>query len=269
MVALTNINSEPTLTQYLVKNKMITLDVVDVGARDGFAEYWGYYKDALRIVGFDPDKKEAEKLGGQGIAHALSGDGKPRVFYMIRYPASSGFYPPNIDFTNRLRNRDFLNIMNTAEIDTVTMDSLDLRPDFIKLDAEGSELEILQGGMQTIKHALGIRVEVAFVELFKDQPLFREVDAFLASQGFTLYDLTTFRLERLLPNQVGMSHGDTGQVIVGQALYFRDIYKDLDKYDEQTILKLASLFEVFNLTDCAFEILNSPKTEKYLGFIGE
>jgi len=267
MVALTNIKDKPLLTQYLVANKLIQLDVVDIGARDGFAPYWLNYGDCLNIVGFDPDNQQEKLSRGRCQAKALSDDGKERVFYVIRYPGSSGFYPPNIDFTNRLRNRDYLNITNTIQMETVTLDSLNLKADFIKLDTEGSELEILKGGIETLENVLGVSIEVAFTELFSGQPRFRDVDAFLESHGFTLYDLETARLERANPDKPGMSNGKIGQVIQGQVLYFRDIYKDLENYNEKKILKMASLFEVFNLSDCAFEVLNNPMTEKYLGFI--
>lgn len=266
---LKNVNENPKLTQYLVANKLIHLNVVDIGARGGFADYWDYYRGCLDIIGFDPDSQQEKLSCGKCRARALSGDGKERIFYVIRYPGSSGFYPPNIDFTNRLRNRDYLNIIGTAEIRTITLDSLNLTPDFIKLDTEGSELEILEGGLETLRGTLGISIEMAFTELFKGQPLFREVDAFLAAQGFTLYDLETYRLDRVHPNKTGMSNGDEGQVIIGQGLYFRDIYKQLDNYTDETILKLASLFELFKLNDCAFEILNNPRTEGYLQFIAE
>ncbi len=264
MVALTNIAEKPTLTQYLVANKLIHLDVLDIGARGGFAPYWGHYRGCINIRGFDPDKQQERISDGKCKARALSGDGKDRVFYIIRYAASSVFYPPNVEFTNRLKNRDILNVVDTVELKTITLDSLNVQPDFIKLDTEGSELEILQGGAKTLTGVLGVSVEVEFVELFKGQPVFRDVDAFMISQGFTLYDIEPYRLERAIRNN---GHHRTGQVIGGQALYFRDIFPKLDKYDEQTVLKLASLFELFGQTDSAFELLNTDRTQKYLELI--
>lgn len=267
MVALTNISGRPALTQYLVENKLIHLSVVDIGARDGFARYWENYRDCIEINGFDPDIQQEKLSGGKCKTRALSGDGKARMFYIIRYPGSSGFYPPNVNFANRLQNRDYLNIIDTLEIKTITLDSLGLKPDFIKLDTEGSELEILQGGQETLKGALGVSVEIGFVELFQGQPLFRDVDAFMSQQGFTFYDIAISRLERFNPSKTGMSNGNIGQAVVGQALYFRDIYKERDTFAEERILTLASLYELFNLTDCAFELLNNPRTERYLEFL--
>jgi len=257
------------LTQHLVSNNAINLTVVDIGARGGFAPYWSVYGDCIKMVGFDADVNQAKKLGEKCSARILSADGKDRIFYIIRYPASSGLYPPNIEFTNRIINRDYLNILDTKEVRTVTLDSLGIKPDFIKADTEGSDLEILQGGIETMKSALGIRVEVEFQELFSGAPLFHETDAFMKEHGFTLFDMMLIKMERARPGRSGIGDGNSGQLVVGQALYFRDIYKDIDKYSEQSILKLASLFEVFNLSDCAYEILNNPRTSKYLEFIGD
>ncbi len=264
MGALKNINAEPKLTNYLVENKLIKMNVLDIGARGGFSYYWQTYKDCLNIVGFDPDEEQERISDGQCKARILSSDGKNRVFFITRYPASSGFYQPDIEIADRLQNRYLLNVMSTVEVSTVTMDSFNLKPDFIKLDTEGAELDILKGGVETLKNALGVSAEVSFNGLFKGAPLFSEVDEFIKSQGFKLYDLDTARLSRRGENECEMCDGKVGQVMFGQTLYFRDIYKDLDNYSEEAILKLASLYELFNLTDCTYELINNPRTRGYL-----
>jgi len=52
--------------------------------------------------------------------------------------------------------------------------------DFIKLDTQGSELQILQGASSVLTDSVfGLEIEVAFTELYKGQPLFADVDLFL------------------------------------------------------------------------------------------
>src|SRR5207249_2189584 len=66
--------------------------------------------------------------------------------------------------------------------------------EFIKLDTQGSELDILR----TVDDSqwpdvLAVEVEVEFAELYTNQPLFFDVDGFLRSKGMVLFDLRTAR----------------------------------------------------------------------------
>ncbi len=63
--------------------------------------------------------------------------------------------------------------------------------DFIVLDTQGSELDILMGANATLKTVLGIRVEINFIDWYPNSLLFFEVCQFLYSKGFYL-----IRLER-------------------------------------------------------------------------
>jgi hypothetical protein len=75
----------------------------------------------------------------------------------------------------------------------MSLDSLcarhDVRPDVIKIDTQGYELEILCGGERTIASAFLIELEVEFNPLYKQQPLFGDLDAHLRSRGFGLLGL--------------------------------------------------------------------------------
>jgi FkbM family methyltransferase len=59
-------------------------------------------------------------------------------------------------------------------------------PDFIKMDVQGFELEVLKGAEECLKHAKAVQSEVSFEEFYKDQALFRDVLDFLDDRGFKL-----------------------------------------------------------------------------------
>ena len=61
----------------------------------------------------------------------------------------STFFVENFDPLGKKFNRKF--DYREIEIKTRTLDSFEYEPDFIKIDAEGSEPYILHGGMKTIK----------------------------------------------------------------------------------------------------------------------
>ncbi len=64
-------------------------------------------------------------------------------------------------------------------------------PDFLKLDVQGYELEVLRGATSALKHAEFCLLEVSMLELF-NEPLFAEVVAFMDVRGFQAYDICQF-----------------------------------------------------------------------------
>ncbi|MEK6675405.1 MAG: FkbM family methyltransferase [Planctomycetota bacterium] len=63
------------------------------------------------------------------------------------------------------------------------------RIDIIKLDVQGAELKALYGASEVLQSAKLILLEVSFVKIYKDCPLFPEIDAFLTECGFRRHAL--------------------------------------------------------------------------------
>ena len=67
-MALKNINSSPKFTQQLITAGTFArrpLVIVDVGAREGFEEHWTVYGDQVKLLGFEADANECERLNQQ------------------------------------------------------------------------------------------------------------------------------------------------------------------------------------------------------------
>ena len=162
--------------------------------------------------------------------------------------------------------------------ETIELDGFFLRDhptdvDFIKVDTDGAEYEVLRGARELLAggQVLGVAVECQFHGLVHDESsTFRNIDRLLTGRGFSLFDLEVHRYSRAalpqpfvyrLPAQtVGR------QVFWGDALYLRDAGRnDYEAtwsmaFPVQKVLKLACLFEIFGLADCAAELLLKYRT---------
>lgn len=61
--------------------------------------------------------------------------------------------------------------------------------DLIKIDTQGSELDIITGGMELIKKAKGVLLEVSLTRYNEGAPLYDEVIAFMQSINFEMVDI--------------------------------------------------------------------------------
>ena len=94
------------------------------------------------------------------------------------------FYNESGDFDYDFKST--MKTVKTIELPVVSLDSVEkLYPiDFLSLDAQGSELEILKGATNSLQNVVGIETEISFIEMYKDTPLFGDICSFLNKQGF-------------------------------------------------------------------------------------
>ncbi len=64
--------------------------------------------------------------------------------------------------------------------------------DLLKIDVQGSELDLLLGAKNTLSKARNILIEIHFIRSYENSPLFCEINSFLINKGFIFkrfYDL--------------------------------------------------------------------------------
>jgi hypothetical protein len=166
-------------------------------------------------------------------------------------------------------------------IDTVSLDELYAKGDiegidFIKIDVQGAELDIIKGSKNVLNdNVLGMSIEVEFVPMYKDQPLFADVDSFVRNTfDLELQDLTKCYCKY----REGIGCGSfKGKLLCGEALYFlspaslikRCALLDNDAAAGQIIMACVMGF-VYGYIDYVLCLLDSTNIGNYLssGVIG-
>lgn len=262
------------LTEYLAPQLAAEPFVlVDVGASWGIDKRWLALGDSLRAFCFEADHKECDNQnasapdGVRYIPEVIAGKNGVATLYQTKLSFSSGLYRVNDKFFKRLLNHDNATVCNTRTVTTKTMDMVREEYgipeiDFLKLDVEGAELDILRA--MDLSSTYGIYTEFRFHHCINGSPVFAQMDDYLRAHGFMLFDIEVSRQSRrALPYpgpKLSYTNGERlyveterGQVMDGNALYLRDPL--LFTMSREQILKAACVFELFDLKDCAAELL--------------
>lgn len=82
--------------------------------------------------------------------------------------------------------------LDVKVLESIKLDDLfeeDSEFDLIKIDTQGSELDIISGGIELCKRAKGILLEVSLTQYNENSPLYQEVLDFMAAVNFTIVDI--------------------------------------------------------------------------------
>ena len=190
-------------------------------------------------------------------------------------PETSSVLEPNMSFLCQFDDSQRFEAKNKITISTKTIDDLDgngklTDVDFMKIDIQGAELDVLKGGVNYLKNNLvGLESEVEFSSMYQDQPLFSELEIFVRQElGLELWDI---RKTYWKYSQSRYKNPTKGRLIFGDALFLRPI-STLDTWllgmdSDKAKTKLHMLITTtlaYGYLDYADAILNVVFVDKYL-----
>jgi FkbM family methyltransferase len=244
------------------------LKIVDVGAMnlgEGSLSYAALLKATpCEVIGFEPVQAELEKLtrakrDNERYLPYFVGDGSKRSFYECNFSMTSSLFEPNTALLAKFhRLEELVRVVKTYQVETTRLDDIpELKEsDFLKLDIQGAGLLALRGAEKMLDDVLVIQTEVEFVELYKGQALFADIDSFLRGRNFQFHKMSwmgrTFK-----PLFVDKSpNGAISQWLWGDAIYVRD-FMTFDRLAPAALLKLACIlhenYHSFDLAAVALE----------------
>ena len=178
--------------------------IIDVGAYEG-----NWTRTARRVfpgatvLMVEPQRAKApyldrvcRELKGTTYVHALLGRKSGSLVEFYEMETGSSYFAERSDAPRR-----------TVRLETTTLDELAgalSTPIFLKIDVQGAELEVLEGGQETLARCELVQLEVALLPYNEGAPTMLEVLTYMAERDFVPLDVSGFSR----PNGIDLAQMD-------------------------------------------------------------
>ena len=230
------------------------IDIADIGA--AYINQKPLYEDLVlkssmtNLHLFDGDKRQIlalkNRYGNKAhIYDVFLGDGEEHELYLCE-PASgmTSLLKPNervLNFFNGFNK--FGSVLHTESISTTKLDDLTVieNIDFLKLDIQGSEKNVIEHGFGKLDNCVAIQLEVSFIPLYENQPAIGEIDTFMRKIGFVPHGFTELKRWSIAPTvRDNNFRKPFNQLLEADMLYIRNPFNsELD--NERRLKTLAFL----------------------------
>jgi FkbM family methyltransferase len=219
--------------------------IVDVGANpiDGDPPYKAMLAAGLcEVVGFEPQADalaKLEKMAGpreRYLPYAL-GDGTPQTLHVCGLGGMTSLLvpdPAHLALFNLFPT--WGTVKEQIPVATRKLDDIAevTQMDFLKMDAQGAEREVLTHGRSKLKDAVAVQTEVSFIPLYQGQPTLGEMDLLMRGMGFLPHCFAAVKTWPLAPTVVsGQPAKGLRQLLEADLVYVRDFTRRENMNAEQ------------------------------------
>tara|TARA_B100000900_G_scaffold210099_1_gene178021 strand:+ start:278 stop:1138 length:861 start_codon:yes stop_codon:yes gene_type:complete len=252
------------LAEIIKQNNVdLSFNIIEIGAvqltdtQEPFYELLNYFPSS-QIIGFELEEEVCSKMNSKAkmgvkyYPYALGKANEKRKLYITQHSMCSSLYKPNEDLLRLYNRLEAAYLKEEAEINTITLDYFIEQKkigeiDFIKIDVQGAELDVFQGGKKTLENVLMTVSEVEFIPIYINQPLFGEICKFLEKYNLMFNKFLALSGRALKP-LILKNPRTPSQHIWTDAVFIHNVQK-IKKLSDKKILKLSLLSLIYGSVD--------------------
>jgi FkbM family methyltransferase len=244
----------------------------DAGSAGGLHPRWRRFLNNVTTVFSDPLDETSGGPRDIYLPFALGAESGEKSLFVTKRIMMTSMLRPHQALLERFWDKpEHTKIVKELTVPVRALDDLlndrDIKLDAIKVDVQGTELDILQGAKAALQSILTAEIEVSLLDRYKDQARFWDINAFMESQGFELIDISRIKRYRHA-NQSGLINPwqgggkRAGRIAFCDALYVRRYDQLVERITDPVIaLKVMLLLLVYGKADLAahiFDLVQAP-----------
>ena len=221
-----------------------------------------------QIIGFEPNKKEYDKLKtkdpNKKFYNYAIGDGEDKILYICKAPGMSSFLKPNLNYLKKFHGfEEWAQIISEEKVNTKKLNEIDEKIDFLKIDVQGYEYEVLINGLEKLNNVKVIQIETSPFPLYQGEKNSSEIMRLLENSGFMLHMFNKINTRIFKPmvlannKTLGLNHLFQLDCVMVKN------FEEINKFSEEDLTKLILImFYSFKSYDFV-DYLISMMDEKY------
>jgi len=242
--------------------KQYLLHFLDLGCSGALDQKWAELFPFLSYTGFDPNLEECKRLASQPhpfkearyLPYAVHKDKGTYVMHKTESIYCYSLLPPNHPWLDRFSFSDLFTETGAEPVLCTTLDHLareeGLKADIMKLDTQGLELPILQSGNEILSNAICVETETGFMENYIGETTYAQIDEFMRSKGFLMFDLSIHQVGR----KNFLSEHGKHQPIWCESLWLFDFIGQKRKPPREQAIKALTICRALGYPDYGFEL---------------
>jgi FkbM family methyltransferase len=250
------------------------ISIVDIGAAHFESTEYKFThlidSGLATLYGFEPGEQEFENLcrkfpdrSKYRFMDVAVGDGEMHTYCVCKHGGRSSILEPNIEVCRHYDSfAEWMEVKERIGMQTHRLDDIEdiTDIDLLKIDTQGSELDILKGAVNKLRSTLVVECEVEFIAQYVGQPRFSEIEMYMRTNGFLFHSFLGYGTRPLTPydeNNDPREGARAGSWLWADALFVRhfDSWSALPAHKQARLaIILADVYAAFDFADRLAEV---------------
>lgn len=224
-----------------------------------------------KLIGFEPNDNEFQKLDKNNPKKKYYnfgiGDGTEKTLNVCKAVGMSSFLEPDLDYLKNFHGfEEWSKIINKIKVKTKKLTDIKDEIDFLKIDVQGYESEIINHGGDKVKNCLVVQLETSPTPLYKKEKTFASTIIQLEKLGFSLHMFNRVNTRSFKPTiisknpYIGLHHLFQLDCVLIKNL------KMIERYNTNNLKKLILIlfhsFKSYDLVDYLVRLLDKKTNNK-------